>query len=81
MKKCIIYSITIYLIFAMIIMIKKPKILCDDDGNFKSLSRVKNGLTNFDNLMSLPTVMILFAFLSFYIAKYIINMDTTIKPS
>lgn len=72
---------TIYLIFAMIIIIKKPMILCDDNGNFKSLNRIKNGLTNFDDLISLPTVMILSAFLSFYIAKYIINMDSTIKSS
>lgn len=54
----------------MIIMIKKPIILCDDDGKFKSLS-----LTNFDDLISLPTVMILSAFLSFYVAKFIINQN------
>ena len=75
MKKCIIYSVTIYLIFIMIIIIQKPKILCDEYGNFKSWEYfkgiVKNGIDDLSDLICLPTVLMIGSLLSFFLAKYL----------
>jgi hypothetical protein len=64
----------------MIIIIKKPDILCGDDGNFKSMTyfnnKLKSGFTDLNDFINLPIILGLCAIISFYIAKYIVINDT-----
>ena len=73
MKKSIIYSITIYLLLSMIILLQKPNILYDDNNNIKSWiyfkTKLINGFDNINEFVCLPTVFILCSLLSFIIAK------------
>lgn len=61
----------------MIILLQKPSILYDNNNNLKSIShfkeKIKQGPTDINDLVCLPTVLGLCAIISFYIAKYIIN--------
>lgn len=81
MKKCILYSITIYLILSMIVILKRPSIILDNDGNVKSWTYFKdkifNGFSDPLDLVCLPTIMMLLSILSFYMARYLID-DTKI---
>jgi hypothetical protein len=75
MKKSIIYSITIYLLFSMLIILQKPKIICNLNGDFKSLNYLKYkllyGYNNPDELICLPIVLILCSICAYIIAKNI----------
>ena len=74
MKKCILYSLTIYILFAMSIIIQKPTILCDSNGDFKSWNYFRYKIFNQkiqspDELICLPTVLILCSLISFILAR------------
>ena len=73
MGKCIIYSIVIYLIFMMSIVLHKPQILCDHNGDFKSITYLQDHLQNSINdpqeLISLPVIMILGSIISYLLAR------------
>ena len=61
----------------MCILLNKPAILFDSSGNFKSLNYLKfkldnlhtNSFNNPNDFVSLPTISIFLALLSFYVAK------------
>lgn len=59
----------------MIIILNKPTILYDEQGNIKSWNyfnnTIKGGKINMDVLTSLPIIFILCAMISFYLAKYL----------
>jgi hypothetical protein len=77
MKKYIIYSVIIYMFGLMCILLNRPKILLDSDGNLKSWNYLKYKLHNLNlhehndplDFICLPIFSIGLAFLSFYIAK------------
>jgi len=73
MKKCIIYSIIIYLIIYMAIMCKKPSILYTENNNIKSWSylkdRIKYGYNDYTELLCYPSIMIFVVIFSFLLAK------------
>jgi len=73
MKKCIIYSLSIYIIIYIALISKKPFVLYDNINGFKSLlyfqNKLYNGYTNYDELICLPTIMLLIVFFSFLLAK------------
>ena len=77
MKKCIIYSITIYILLTMFILLQKPNILYDIDGEIKSWnylkSKIRYGFYTMDELICLPTVMFMVSVFSFIIAINVIN--------
>ena len=77
MKKCIIYSITIYLLLTMIIILQKPQIMCDQYGNFKSLNYLKyklsSGITNLNDLICLPIIFILCSIFSFIVSTNLVT--------
>lgn len=77
MKTCIIYSITIYLVFMMLLILQKPSFICDDNGNFKSWEYLKEkvlyGFQDSSELICLPTIAALGSVLSFFIARNIID--------
>ena len=79
MKKCLVYSITIYLFITMFIILHKPSILYDSDHNMKSWNYLRSNLLNQHNLnynlnspqnfICLPTLIVLISVISFYLAK------------
>ncbi len=75
MKTCIIHSITIYLIFMIIIILHKPAILCKDNNEFKSwyylYDKLSFGFNDISELICLPSVVIIWSIISFMIAKSI----------
>ena len=77
MKKCIIYSITIYILLTMFILLQKPNILYDTDGEIKSWtylkSKIKYGFNTMDELICLPTIIFTISIISFIIATNIID--------
>ena len=77
MKKCLVYSIVIYLLIMMYINLKKTDILYDDNDNLKSIDyfkfKLKHGFKNINEMICMPTVAILAAILSFILAKQIIE--------
>jgi hypothetical protein len=79
MKKCIIYSITIYILLTMSIVLQKPAILTDTNGNFKSWNylqyKMTYGLNDLRDLICLPTVLIMCSLISFLIARQLIDSD------
>jgi len=77
MKKCIIYSITIYLLLMMFILLQKPRILYDDNGNMKSLNyfkyKINYGFKDPMELLCFPTIAIIFGIIAFLLAKQLNN--------
>ena len=77
MKKCIIYSITIYILLTMFILLQKPNILYDSNGDIKSWnylkSKIIDGFYNYDELICLPTIMAILSIFSFIIAISLID--------
>ena len=77
MKKCIVYSVIIYLLLMMYINLQKPAILYDDDGNIKSINyfkfKIKYGFQNINEIICCPTVAIGCAIISFIIAKQLVE--------
>ena len=77
MKKCIIYSITIYILLTMFILLQKPDILYDSNGKIKSWnylkSKIRYGFYTYDELICLPTCMFIISIISFIIAINIID--------
>jgi len=73
MKKCLVYSIVIYLLFMMYINLQKPEILYDDNNNLKSMNyfkfKLKYGFQNTNELICMPTVAIMCAIISYILAK------------
>ena len=73
MKKCIIYNVIIYMFITMIIILQKPDILTDVNGNFKSWNYLKfnlsNGISDYNDLICLPTVVIVISIISFVMSK------------
>ena len=72
MKKCIIYSILIYLLLYIALLSKKPSILYDNN-NIKSLlyfqDKINNGYNSYNELVCLPTIMLILVLLSYLLAK------------
>ncbi len=77
MKKCIIYSITIYILLTMFILLHKPDILYDYNKEIKSWSylksKIKYGFYTVDELICLPTIICMLSIISFIIAINIID--------
>lgn len=78
MKRCIIYSISIYILLCMFVLLQQPDILYDDNKNIKSWSylkdKLKYGFNNIDELICLPTLFIIISIFSFIITiKIVIN--------
>jgi hypothetical protein len=77
MKKCIIYSITIYLIITMLLLLQKPPFLYDQYGNIKSMNYLKYklqyGFNQPEELICFPTILIISSILSYFLAKSLIN--------
>jgi hypothetical protein len=77
MKKCIIYSVIIYLLLMMYINLHKPLILYDINGNIKSMNyfkyKIKYGFDNMNELICFPTIAIICAIISFILAKILIE--------
>ena len=74
MTKCVIYSLTIYLLIMMSIIMQKPALLCDQKGDFKSWNYLKYKLLNRDiqnyhDLICYPTIMFICCVFSFLMAK------------
>jgi hypothetical protein len=73
MNKSILHSITIYMILTMLILLYRPKILNDRNGNLKSLDYFKDLITygfNYpEEIICLPTLIIFFSILSFIISN------------
>ncbi len=58
----------------MSIIIQKPTMLCDQDGNFKSWNYLRHKLLyekiqSVNDLMCLPTILVLCSLISFLLAK------------
>lgn len=72
MKNYIIYSITIYMLLFMLILLKKPSILYDNNNNLKSFNyledKIKNGYNNYNELISLPLITICISLISHIIS-------------
>lgn len=70
MKKCLLYSIVIYLFLIMILQLYKPSVT-----NIKSFNYIKHKLENkiydIDDLYSEPFIVIVLGLLSFIIARNI----------
>ena len=83
MKKCLIYSITIYLLIIMFIILQKPTIIYDDNNNLKSLnyfkSKLRYGFQDSSELICLPTIAICSSVFSFIIAKQLIDLQIIAK--
>lgn len=77
MKKCLVYSIVIYLLIMMYINLKKPDILYDENNNLKSIDyfkfKLKYGFQNINEMICMPTIAIASAILSFILAKQIVD--------
>ncbi len=77
MKKCIIYSITIYILLTMFILLQKPKILYDSNGDFKSWNylkyKIKYGYNSYNELICFPIIILSISLLSFIISISIIE--------
>lgn len=76
MKIELIYSISIYIILYIIIIIQKPYYLYDNNNKFKSINylnyKIKNKIINYDDYINLPIIATFFAIISVYISKNII---------
>ncbi len=72
MKKCIVYSITIYLILTMCIILHKPACIYSN-GEFKSVNYFKNkikyGFNSATELICLPSILVVCSIISFILAK------------
>jgi len=77
MKKCIIYSITIYTLFVMFISLQKPNILYDTNNKLKSFEylkfKINYGFDEYEELICYPTIIFVVSLFSFIITYYIIN--------
>jgi len=73
MNKSMLHSITIYMILTMLILLYRPKIIIDKDGNLKSLNYFQDlityGFNDPEEIICLPTVLGLFSLLSYLIAN------------
>lgn len=76
MKKCLIYSITIYIILVMFILLHKPKILYDHNNNIKSWNylkeKIKYGFDELNEIICLPVIVIIITIVSYILAKKLI---------
>ena len=72
MEKCVIYSITIYLLLTMFILLQRPQILNDENGDIKSWDylqyKIKYGFINYEELICFPTLIVFVSIFSFIIA-------------
>ena len=72
MKKCIIYSITIYILLTMFILLQRPQILNDENNQLKSWNylnnKIKYGFMDYEELICLPTIIIFISICSYIIA-------------
>lgn len=77
MKILLIYSISIYIIFYIIVIIQNPSYLYDEKNNLKSFNYINNKInsksTNYIDYVNLPLLATFFAILSFYISNNLIN--------
>jgi len=73
MKKCLIYSIVIYLLLIMFINLQKPSILYDKNDNIKSINyfkyKLKYGFNSIEECVCMPIVALLCALISAGMAK------------
>jgi hypothetical protein len=73
MKKTLTYSVVIYLICTMMILLQKPNFLYEN-GKIKSWNYFKNKIRNFNDpneLISLPIIFMAIGLFSYIIAKNI----------
>ena len=70
MKKCLIYSLLIYIILYISLNKIKPKILYEN-GHLKSwfyfINKINNGIDNYDELICIPTITLVIVLFSFLI--------------
>ena len=71
------YSISIYILLCMFILLQKPTILYDNNGNIKSWNYLKDkliyGFNDAEELICLPTLFVGVSLLSFIISIKIIE--------
>ena len=73
MKKTLIYSVVIYLICTMMLLLQKQPFLYEN-GKIKSWNYFKNKIRNFNDvseLISLPVIFMVIGLFSYLIAKNI----------
>jgi hypothetical protein len=77
MRECIIYSITIYVLLTMFILLQRPQVLNDENGQLKSWnylkSKLKYGFISIEELICLPTLIIFISIFSYIIAQRVIR--------
>jgi len=75
MKQQLIYSLTIFLIIFIIILLQMPSIIYDDNGLVKSWNYFKNidykYINSINDLICLPTIIIIVAVISFILGRHL----------